>query len=86
MSNFQDRFDIKKDKKGMVFVLGAEVKEISNAKELYHVFDEGSKNRHVASTSKYWIQVDKKSNSDRDLVDKLCMKYYISSLVSCGDL
>ncbi|XP_064618815.1 myosin-9-like isoform X3 [Lineus longissimus] len=49
-SHADDRFDIKKDKKGMVFILGAEVKQVSSAKELYTVFDEGSKNRHVAST------------------------------------
>lgn len=44
--------EIKKDKKGLVFVQGAVVQEASNAKELYHLFEEGSKNRHVASTSK----------------------------------
>ena len=48
----QDKLDIKKDKKGMVFVQGAAVKAASSAKELYALFEEGSKNRHVASTSK----------------------------------
>ncbi|XP_074649983.1 uncharacterized protein LOC141905115 [Tubulanus polymorphus] len=45
-----DRMDIKKDKKGLVFVQGAEVKIAANAKELNFIFEEGSKNRHVAST------------------------------------
>ncbi|XP_067665807.1 uncharacterized protein [Haliotis asinina] len=45
-----DKLDIKKDKKGMVFVQGAVVKEASNTKELFALFEEGSKNRHVAST------------------------------------
>ncbi|XP_071110400.1 uncharacterized protein [Haliotis cracherodii] len=45
-----DKLDIKKDKKGMVFVQGAMVKEASNTKELFALFEEGSKNRHTAST------------------------------------
>ena len=49
---FQDKLEIKKDKKGMVFVQGAAVKEATNAKELNALFEEGSKNRHTASTSK----------------------------------
>ncbi|XP_071794114.1 uncharacterized protein [Asterias amurensis] len=44
------RLDIKKDKKGLVFVQGAVVQQASNAKELYGLFDHGSANRHVAST------------------------------------
>ena len=35
----------------MVFVQGAEIKPARNAKELMGLFEEGSKNRHVASTS-----------------------------------
>ncbi|KAK7116259.1 hypothetical protein V1264_001974 [Littorina saxatilis] len=46
----EDKLDIKKDKKGMVFVHGAVVKEAANAKELNALFEEGSKNRHTAST------------------------------------
>ncbi|KAK6179033.1 hypothetical protein SNE40_011481 [Patella caerulea] len=46
----EDRLDIKKDKKGMVFIQGAVVKEANNDKELFALFEEGSKNRHVAST------------------------------------
>ncbi|XP_064607876.1 myosin-10-like [Liolophura sinensis] len=46
----EDKLDIKKDKQGMVFVQGAAVKRASNSKELYALFEEGSKNRHVAST------------------------------------
>ena len=49
---FQDKLEIKKDKKGMVLVQGAVVKEATNAKELNALFEEGSKNRHTASTSK----------------------------------
>ncbi|XP_013381307.1 nuclear mitotic apparatus protein 1 [Lingula anatina] len=45
------KMEIKKDKKGMVFVQGAEVKDAHNAKELMALFDAGSKSRHVASTS-----------------------------------
>ncbi|OWF39036.1 myosin-1B-like [Mizuhopecten yessoensis] len=45
-----DRMEIKKDKKGMVYVQGSCVKDAHNAKELGALFDEGSKNRHTAST------------------------------------
>ncbi|XP_022099013.1 myosin-9-like [Acanthaster planci] len=44
------KLDIKKDKKGLVFVHGSVVHEASNAKELYGLFEQGSSNRHVAST------------------------------------
>lgn len=47
----QSHLEIKKDKKGMVFVQGAEVKPARNSKELSGLFEEGSKMRHVASTS-----------------------------------
>jgi hypothetical protein len=43
--------DIKKDKKGLVYVQGAVIKEATNAKELFALFEEGSRNRHTASTS-----------------------------------
>jgi len=42
--------EIKKDKAGLVFVRGAMVKEASSVDELQTYFDNGSKNRHVAST------------------------------------
>ncbi|CAD5122523.1 DgyrCDS10943 [Dimorphilus gyrociliatus] len=45
-----DKLEIKRDKKGMVFVQGAEVKSAHNSKELMGLFELGSKNRHVAST------------------------------------
>ncbi|XP_052794090.1 early endosome antigen 1-like isoform X2 [Mya arenaria] len=45
-----EKLEIKKDKKGMVFVQGAVVKNARNAKELFALFEEGSANRHVAST------------------------------------
>ncbi|XP_056022835.1 uncharacterized protein LOC125649969 isoform X2 [Ostrea edulis] len=45
-----ERMDIKKDKKGLVYVQGAIIKEATNAKELFALFEEGSKNRHTAST------------------------------------
>ena len=48
---FQEKMDIKKDKKGMVVIQGSEVKAARNSKELYSLFEEGSKSRHVASTS-----------------------------------
>uniref|UniRef100_A0A7M5X8X7 Kinesin motor domain-containing protein n=1 Tax=Clytia hemisphaerica TaxID=252671 RepID=A0A7M5X8X7_9CNID len=44
------KLDIKKDKKGMVVVTGALVKEASNAEELMTLFEEGSSSRHIAST------------------------------------
>ena len=49
---FQDKLDIKKDKKGMVVVNGAEIKKADSSKELFALFEAGSANRHVASTSK----------------------------------
>ena len=44
--------EIKKDKKGLVYVQGAEVKPARNAKELFALFEAGSKTRHTAATSK----------------------------------
>ncbi|XP_052100281.1 putative protein tag-278 isoform X1 [Mytilus californianus] len=45
-----DKMDIKVDKKGLVWVKGAVIKEAHNAKELFALFQEGSVNRHTAST------------------------------------
>ena len=47
----QDKLEIKKDKKGMVYIQGSEIKPARNAKELFGLFEEGSKIRHTASTS-----------------------------------
>jgi len=44
--------DIKKDKSGLVFVKGAVIKECATEESLYSCFEDGSKNRHVASTSR----------------------------------
>lgn len=52
---WQEKMDIKKDKKGLVYVQGSIIKEASNSKELFALFEEGSKNRHTASTSKLEI-------------------------------
>ncbi|KAH3836988.1 hypothetical protein DPMN_110365 [Dreissena polymorpha] len=49
----QEKLEIKKDKKGLVYVQGAIVKPARNSKELFALFEEGSTNRHVASTSKH---------------------------------
>ncbi|OAF70634.1 hypothetical protein A3Q56_01610 [Intoshia linei] len=50
--NFRIRWDldIKKNAKGMVFIQGSVVKSAYNSKELYALFNEGSKSRHIAST------------------------------------
>ena len=47
----QEKMDIKKDKRGMVVISGAEIKKATNAKELFALFEQGSGNRHTASTS-----------------------------------
>ncbi|KAI0243233.1 hypothetical protein LSAT2_022049 [Lamellibrachia satsuma] len=49
-SNTDEKMDIKKDKRGMVVISGAETKKASSAKELYALFEQGSSNRHTAST------------------------------------
>ena len=49
----QEKLEIKKDKKGMVVVMGSEVKEARNSKELFALFDQGTQNRHTASTSEF---------------------------------
>merc|ERR1719277_581886 len=46
----EDKMEIKKDKKGLVFVNGAIVKTAKDSKELNTLFEQGSSNRHVAST------------------------------------
>ena len=48
----KDKLEIKKDKKGMVYIQGAVIKDAKNSKELFALFEEGSINRHTASTSK----------------------------------
>ncbi|XP_028399082.1 kinectin-like [Dendronephthya gigantea] len=49
-SNTDAKLDIKKDKKGLVFVHGANVLDAADAQSLYGIFEKGSENRHVAST------------------------------------
>lgn len=44
--------EIKKDKAGLVFVKGAVVKDANTEEALNSLFEEGSKNRHTAATSK----------------------------------
>ncbi|XP_077976614.1 uncharacterized protein LOC120334497 [Styela clava] len=48
--NDSGKMDIKKDKKGMVYVQGATVQKAANSDELYSIFEKGSSSRHVAST------------------------------------
>ncbi|KAB7495517.1 Kinesin-like calmodulin-binding protein, partial [Armadillidium nasatum] len=45
-----DKLEIKKDKKGVVFVSGAITRTVSSASDLLKVFHEGLANRHTAST------------------------------------
>lgn len=44
------KLDIKKDKKGLVFVQGSVMMEAATKDELWSIFERGSENRHVAST------------------------------------
>lgn len=44
------KLDIKKDKKGLVFVQGSVMMEAATKDELWTIFEKGSENRHVAST------------------------------------
>ncbi|KAJ7388813.1 hypothetical protein OS493_035597, partial [Desmophyllum pertusum] len=44
------KLDIKKDKKGLVFVHGSMMLEGPPKDELWTIFERGSENRHVAST------------------------------------
>ena len=51
------KLDIKKDKKGLVYIQGSVVRDASSADELYSHFEFGSQNRHTASTSKSLIYI-----------------------------
>ncbi|XP_066567848.1 putative LOC110439812 homolog [Amia ocellicauda] len=44
------KIEIKKDKKGLVFVQGAETKQAASAEELFALFEQGCTNRHIADT------------------------------------
>lgn len=44
------KLDIKKDKKGLVFVHGSMMLEAATKDELWTIFERGSENRHVSST------------------------------------
>lgn len=44
------KLDIKKDKKGMVYVQGSVIQKAASSQELYKIFEKGSESRHVAST------------------------------------
>ena len=57
LSGSQEKLEIKKDKKGMVYVQGSIVKSARNAKELFALFEEGSTNRHTASTSRSSVDI-----------------------------
>ncbi|XP_051784531.1 uncharacterized protein si:dkey-96l17.6 [Erpetoichthys calabaricus] len=48
--SFNKKTEIKKDKKGLVFVQGPEIKEASSAEELFALFEQGCSNRHIAAT------------------------------------
>lgn len=52
---FNKKIEIKKDKKGLVFVQGAETKEAASAEALFALFKQGCMNRHIASTSMFLI-------------------------------
>ncbi|XP_051876604.1 uncharacterized protein si:dkey-96l17.6 [Pristis pectinata] len=47
---FNTKLEIKKDKKGSVYIQGAEVKEVTSAEMLYALFEQGCINRHTAAT------------------------------------
>ncbi|XP_041041201.1 kinesin-like protein KIN-14I [Carcharodon carcharias] len=44
------KLEIRKDKKGFVYIHGAEIKEVTNAEMLCALFEQGCKNRHTAAT------------------------------------
>ncbi|KAK2837522.1 hypothetical protein Q5P01_014734 [Channa striata] len=44
------RVEIKRNRKGVVFAQGAETKEVSNAQELYALFQQACANRHISAT------------------------------------
>lgn len=46
-----EKMEIKKDAKGLVFVRGSQIREASSSRQLYALFEAGSKNRHVAATN-----------------------------------
>jgi hypothetical protein len=41
---------VRKDKNGLVFIENSAIKEAASAEDLYSLFEQGSENRHVAST------------------------------------
>ncbi|XP_051959248.1 uncharacterized protein LOC127627065 [Xyrauchen texanus] len=47
---FCKRIEIKRDKKGLVFAQGAEIKTAASAGELFALFEQGCANRHIAAT------------------------------------
>ncbi|KTG44547.1 hypothetical protein cypCar_00006709, partial [Cyprinus carpio] len=47
---FSKRIEIKRDRKGLVFVQGAETKEAASSGELFALFEQGCANRHIAAT------------------------------------
>ncbi|XP_059398969.1 uncharacterized protein LOC132131060 [Carassius carassius] len=47
---FSKRIEIKRDRKGLVFIQGAETKEAASAGELFALFEQGCANRHIAAT------------------------------------
>ncbi|CAL4124624.1 unnamed protein product, partial [Meganyctiphanes norvegica] len=49
-ANESDRLEIKRDKKGIVHVAGAIIRNVQSAGELSNVFNEGLANRHTAAT------------------------------------
>ena len=48
---------------GLVFVNGANVVDASDSKSLYDIFEKGSENRHVASTSELLLVDVKLANT-----------------------
>ncbi|TRY81922.1 hypothetical protein DNTS_013385 [Danionella cerebrum] len=47
---FNKRIEIKRDRKGLVFAQGAEMKDAASAGELFALFEQGCANRHIAAT------------------------------------
>ncbi|XP_067838418.1 uncharacterized protein si:dkey-96l17.6 [Heptranchias perlo] len=48
--DFTTKLEIKKDKKGFVYIQGAEIKEVTSAEMLCALFEQGCTNRHTAAT------------------------------------
>uniref|UniRef100_H3AQU2 Kinesin-like protein n=2 Tax=Latimeria chalumnae TaxID=7897 RepID=H3AQU2_LATCH len=44
------KLEVRKDKNGLVYVQGAETREVTSAEELFLMFQQGCTNRHIAST------------------------------------